>query len=295
MARKMVAASGRATYIFDRVRATSRRVCANRPCTCRSHREDLLVHRGGDPRGEACPPWRLSAEAHARHPGAPRHLHGCTFLLVRDQVVRRSRRSARSSAGLSPERGALSRPHRDDGHGFRRHRLPGRVLDANTEYCADGRAGLDEIRGTASSSGRPTTTGRGTTRPLPLRSDKAARNLAIDYVAPDGKITCVELNARSSTTTTAENSDDLPRHHGEEEAGDAADPGSEDGVRGAPGRGRGHDFNNMLNVINGYAEMALMRTDPSARLHHELEEILKAGLRSAALTSQLLPSPASRS
>ena len=52
--------------------------------------------------------------------------------------------------------------------------------------------------------------------------------------------------------------------------------------------GVAHDFNNMLSVINGHAEMALeqlSRTDP---LHEDLWNILNAGRRSATLTRQLL-------
>ncbi|MGP8091165.1 MAG: PAS domain S-box protein [Syntrophobacteraceae bacterium] len=52
--------------------------------------------------------------------------------------------------------------------------------------------------------------------------------------------------------------------------------------------GVAHDFNNMLGVIIGRAEMAL-NTDVSVEdLQSNLQEILKAGLRSAALTRQLL-------
>jgi two-component system, cell cycle sensor histidine kinase and response regulator CckA len=52
--------------------------------------------------------------------------------------------------------------------------------------------------------------------------------------------------------------------------------------------GVAHDFNNMLGVIIGRAELAL-NTDVSAdQLQHNLKEILKAGLRSADLTRQLL-------
>ncbi len=52
--------------------------------------------------------------------------------------------------------------------------------------------------------------------------------------------------------------------------------------------GVAHDFNNMLGVIIGRAELAL-NTDVSAdKLQHNLQEILNAGLRSADLTRQLL-------
>ncbi|MGO9018489.1 MAG: PAS domain S-box protein [Syntrophobacteraceae bacterium] len=52
--------------------------------------------------------------------------------------------------------------------------------------------------------------------------------------------------------------------------------------------GVAHDFNNMLGVIIGRAELAL-NTDVSAdQLQHNLKEILKTGLRSADLTRRLL-------
>ncbi len=52
--------------------------------------------------------------------------------------------------------------------------------------------------------------------------------------------------------------------------------------------GVAHDFNNMLNVILGYADLALMRTRPGERLYQDLREIHRAAERSADLTKQLL-------
>ena len=52
--------------------------------------------------------------------------------------------------------------------------------------------------------------------------------------------------------------------------------------------GVAHDFNNMLSVILGHAEMILDQVDPSQPLFSELEEIRKAAERSAILTRQLL-------
>jgi two-component system, cell cycle sensor histidine kinase and response regulator CckA len=52
--------------------------------------------------------------------------------------------------------------------------------------------------------------------------------------------------------------------------------------------GVAHDFNNMLGVILGHAEMAISQVDPMQPLHTDLEEIRKAAHRSADLTRQLL-------
>ena len=52
--------------------------------------------------------------------------------------------------------------------------------------------------------------------------------------------------------------------------------------------GVAHDFNNMLGVILGYAEMALLQVDPKSPLHADLQEIRNAATRSADLTGQLL-------
>lgn len=52
--------------------------------------------------------------------------------------------------------------------------------------------------------------------------------------------------------------------------------------------GIAHDFNNMLTAINGYSELTLRRLAPDDPLRRNVEEIKKAGERSAALTHQLL-------
>ncbi|OGV35889.1 MAG: hypothetical protein A2X48_14805 [Lentisphaerae bacterium GWF2_49_21] len=52
--------------------------------------------------------------------------------------------------------------------------------------------------------------------------------------------------------------------------------------------GVAHDFNNMLSVINGYAAMLLLEVPPSDRKYPLVQEISKAGKRSADLTRQLL-------
>jgi PAS domain S-box-containing protein len=52
--------------------------------------------------------------------------------------------------------------------------------------------------------------------------------------------------------------------------------------------GVAHDFNNMLGVILGYKELALLRTDDNHKLKADLKEIQKAAQRSADITKQLL-------
>lgn len=52
--------------------------------------------------------------------------------------------------------------------------------------------------------------------------------------------------------------------------------------------GVAHDFNNMLGVIIGYTELALLQSRPDEPLKHHLEQIRSAAERSATLTQQLL-------
>jgi len=52
--------------------------------------------------------------------------------------------------------------------------------------------------------------------------------------------------------------------------------------------GVAHDFNNMLGVIIGHAELALDNVDQESRVRRDLEQILAAAERSADLTRQLL-------
>ncbi len=51
--------------------------------------------------------------------------------------------------------------------------------------------------------------------------------------------------------------------------------------------GIAHDFNNMLTVINGYSNLTLRRLKKDTPLRNNIEEIKKAGERSALLTYQL--------
>jgi PAS domain S-box-containing protein len=52
--------------------------------------------------------------------------------------------------------------------------------------------------------------------------------------------------------------------------------------------GVAHDFNNMLTVIIGHTDLAMMRLSPNDSAHRQLIEVRKAAQRSADLTRQLL-------
>jgi PAS domain S-box-containing protein len=52
--------------------------------------------------------------------------------------------------------------------------------------------------------------------------------------------------------------------------------------------GVAHDYNNMLSIILGHAELALETLPPESELRYDLEQIQDAGQRSAELTRQLL-------
>ena len=52
--------------------------------------------------------------------------------------------------------------------------------------------------------------------------------------------------------------------------------------------GVAHDYNNMLSVIIGYAELAIDKMAPSDPLHGDLQEIYAAAMRATKITRQLL-------
>jgi two-component system cell cycle sensor histidine kinase/response regulator CckA len=52
--------------------------------------------------------------------------------------------------------------------------------------------------------------------------------------------------------------------------------------------GVAHDFNNLLTIINGYSQLILNNLPVGDPNQHSAEQIMKAGERAAALTSQLL-------
>jgi CheY-like chemotaxis protein len=52
--------------------------------------------------------------------------------------------------------------------------------------------------------------------------------------------------------------------------------------------GVAHDFNNLMTVILGYSTMVLAGLEPQDRRRAQMEQVIKAGQRAAALTGQLL-------
>ncbi len=52
--------------------------------------------------------------------------------------------------------------------------------------------------------------------------------------------------------------------------------------------GIAHDFNNLLTVINGYAELAMLKLEASHPAYRSLASVLEAGEKAEALTSRLL-------
>ncbi len=57
---------------------------------------------------------------------------------------------------------------------------------------------------------------------------------------------------------------------------------------GALAGGVAHDFNNMLGVIMGHAELGMMETDPAQPIHRRLKQIMDVARRSGDIVQQLL-------
>ena len=51
---------------------------------------------------------------------------------------------------------------------------------------------------------------------------------------------------------------------------------------------RGHDFNNLLTVILGYCQLALLEAPPQGAISGHVEDIQKSAERASSLTNQLL-------
>ncbi len=129
-----------------------------------------------------------------------------------------------------------------------------------------------------------------------LNGEEIPRVYDFRIVCQDGTIKWVELNAaviswKGKPATLNFMSDITERKKGEEEREKLQVQLNQAQKMESVGRlagGVAHDFNNMLSVILGHAELAMMRADPEQPLYHNLQEIRKASERSADLTRQLL-------
>ncbi len=174
----------------------------------------------------------------------------------------------------------------------------GRVLDANQEYVRmTGNPSLVDI------CGRPVTDW---TAPYDLeRSDKevrtclqtgSVRNLEIDYVDTHGKIVPIEIHgsvlAGGQTPQIMTVCRDISERRlavmeTERLHAQLAQAQKMESVGRLAG-GVAHDFNNMLSVIMGWADMARLTLPREHSLRDTFEHIMDAAQRSANLTRQLL-------
>jgi len=124
-----------------------------------------------------------------------------------------------------------------------------------------------------------------------------ATNYELDVIAKDGKTISLEVNSRLiindgkpvgvqgiGRDVTARRSAEEALRKSEEQLMQAQKLESIGILAG----GISHDFNNMLTAINGYSELILRRIPADDPIRGNVEEIKKAGERSAALTRQLL-------
>jgi PAS domain S-box-containing protein len=110
-----------------------------------------------------------------------------------------------------------------------------------------------------------------------------------DELIVESRVQLIELNGRKVVLQTSRDLTEMRR-------AEAALLASEEQLRqaqklesiGILAGGLAHDFNNMLTAINGYSDLILRRTAKDNPIRSYLEEIKKAGERSADLTRQLL-------
>jgi PAS domain S-box-containing protein len=129
-----------------------------------------------------------------------------------------------------------------------------------------------------------------------LRGDKLPARYAFRVIDGSGAVLWVELNTvaiqwNKKPATLNLMSDITARQQAEAEREELQAQLTQAQKMDSVGRlagGVAHDFNNMLGVILGYAELALSGLGPDAPLRADLLQIQKAAQRSADLTCQLL-------
>jgi len=113
------------------------------------------------------------------------------------------------------------------------------------------------------------------------------------YVRPDGKVLYIEMHSKQMPDggyqsifrdVTDRKRDEIERESLQAQLMQVRKIESVGRLAG----GVAHDFNNMLGVIMGYAEMAINKLTPGDALRGDLDEIMNAARRSAEMTSQLL-------
>ncbi|MDA3895713.1 MAG: response regulator [Desulfobacteraceae bacterium] len=122
-----------------------------------------------------------------------------------------------------------------------------------------------------------------------LKGEKVPAKSGFRMIARSGKISWAQMN---STRITWENRpatlnfvrDVTNLRNTEEQLRQAQKMESIGRLAG----GVAHDFNNMLSVITGYAEMAMEKLKKTDPLHNDISEIIDAANRSTHLTRQLL-------
>jgi two-component system, cell cycle sensor histidine kinase and response regulator CckA len=167
----------------------------------------------------------------------------------------------------------------------------GRVLDANPEYVRlTGHGTLLEILGrkvvewTARND-----LARNAQEIRKCLEQGSVRDLELDYINTEGKLTPIEINATALHTAEGIRIVTLCRDITELKRLEAQFLQSQKmEAIGVLAGGVAHDFNNLLSVINGYSELLQTDLGPDYSRIKDLEQIRQAGRYAASLTSQLL-------
>jgi two-component system, cell cycle sensor histidine kinase and response regulator CckA len=176
---------------------------------------------------------------------------------------------------------------KDDGNDFvfKDYNKSGEIIDGNRKEDIIGKSVLD-VRPGIKEFGlfdvfkRVWKTGKAEYHPLSLYKDSRLNKWYENYVykLPSGEIVAVYDDLTESKLAEDE------REKLQAQLNQAQKIESVGRLAG----GVAHDFNNMLGVILGHAELALMLANPAEPLFNYLQEIKKAAERSADLTRQLL-------
>ena len=173
----------------------------------------------------------------------------------------------------------------------------GKVIDANIEYIRlSGHQTIDEILGRSVVEWTaPHDHERNAQEVKKCMELGYVKNLEIDYINKDGKIIPVEINATTVSTDKGFRilslcQDITERKQAEKEKIEAQKIAGEQKKLALIGQVAGkmaHDFNNIMGIIMGNAELSLMDCK-DARIRKTLELIFKQTLRGKNLTKNLV-------